>query len=66
MKSVNECRHESAIGLEGVDLPAYLAPRPGHNVAAECEHCGVVFMAVRCDDGKYRDYRDVDYGGRRP
>lgn len=68
-KPITSCRHEAASALEGFTLPEHLNPRPDRDVAAECVHCTVVFMAVRCDGDlpyPYRDYRDVDYGGRRP
>lgn len=46
-------------------MPRSLNPRPGRDFPCECDLCKVVFMGVK-DGDVYRDYRDVDYGGRRP
>ena len=60
------CRHVAKDVTPGVVLPAYLAPRTGRDFPCLCADCGAIFMGVLCPDGVYRDYRDVDYGGRRP
>ena len=66
MKIASQCRHVSSKPpLGGVTLPRSLNPRPGRDFPCECDLYKVVFMGVK-DGDVYRDYRDVDYGGRRP
>lgn len=60
------CRHVAKYIASGVVLPPYLAPRAGRDFPCVCTDCDMIFMGVLCQDGMYRDYRDVDYGGRRP
>ena len=62
---IAHCKHEALEFAPHVVLPQHLGATE-RNKAAVCDICGVVFMAVRTSDGRYRDYRDVDFGGRRP
>jgi hypothetical protein len=68
-KIISQCAHEAAEPAPEIELPAHLGATE-RNIAARCRLCSIIFMAVKpataSGDGIYRDYRDVDFGGRRP